>query len=323
MKKYFNCLVILVVLLLASCDLFLPKSANEEENLFLDSYQPFSKNTRAVNLPEASTLKLTDNLPRIDGAIALYPLYATFVQAVYPEGKYSRMIYSHSPPPIVTVGTTPDAYSALINGSADIIFCAAPSSDQIETAREKGITFNLTPIGKEAFVFFVNRRNDISNLTTEQIRGIYSGRITNWSEVGGRKASIRAYQRPKNSGSQTMLEVIMGEEIIMKPITENAIRSMDGIITQTAGYKNRNNAIGYSFLFYTTQMIRNNEIKLLSVDGIVPSIETIQSGTYPYSDYFYAITTNTQNENVSRFIQWILSEQGQYLVGETGYVPLN
>ncbi|MCL2793643.1 MAG: hypothetical protein FWD87_11215 [Spirochaetaceae bacterium] len=69
-------------------------------------------------------------------------------------------------------------------------------------------------------------------------------------------------------------------------------------------------------------MVQNDSIKLLSINGISPSIETIQSGDYPFTDYFYAVTTNTENENVNKFIEWILSEQGQYLVEKTGYFPL-
>jgi len=286
------------------------------------------KDSQAVKLPENSTLKITDNLPIIDGATALYPLYAAFVQAVYPEGEYNTNA-KHDPndhsiviPPIVSGGSSSRAYNNLIDGKVDMIFCAKPSDDQIKKARENGIAFNLTPIGKEAFVFFVNRRNPVSNIMTEQIKGIYSGEITNWNELGGQEESIIVYQRAKNSGSQTMLEFIMGEEKIIEPLTEEVVEFMMGIVNRTAGYRNYTNAIGYSFLFYTTQMVKNNEIKLLSINGIVPSIETIQEGTYPYANDFYAVTTDTKNENVKKFIEWILSDQGQYLVKKTGYVSI-
>jgi len=222
----------------------------------------------------------------------------------------------------VSGGSSSKAYNNLIEGKADIIFCAKPSDDQIKKAKEKGIAFNLTPIGKEAFVFFVNRHNPVSNLTTKQIKAIYSGKIKNWNELGGKEELIIVYQRNKNSGSQTMLEFIMGAEKIIEPLTEEVSEVMMGMVTRTAGYRNYTNAIGYSFLFYTTQMVKNNEIKLLSINGIAPSIETIQEETYPYANHFYAITTDTKNENVKNFIEWILSDQGQYLVKKTGYVPI-
>jgi phosphate transport system substrate-binding protein len=292
------------------------------------NYQPFSEKNRLVVLEEEAKIGFTYDLPIIDGATALYPLYAAFVQAVYPKGEYSPnskwdSVNYMDIPPIVGCSRTSEAFDNLMNRKVDIIFCAAPSEDQIEKAKEKNVTLNLIPIGREAFVFFVNKRNPVSNLTTKQIRDIYSGRITNWNELGGKNKDIKVYQREKNSGSQTMLESIMGDEAIMEPLTENVVGFMLEIITQVSEYKNYNNAIGYSFLFYTTKMVQNNKIKLLSINGIAPSTETIRNGIYPYSEYFYAITTNTKNENVKIFIEWILSEQGQYLIKKTGYVPIN
>ena len=327
-KKYNIFLTAVIIFLNTSCTLFDSKPSPVNDSLILYDYRPFMINTRAVKLRENSTLKITDNLPIIDGATALYPLYAAFVQAVYPKGEYRADKkrdpddYTRITPPIVDGGSTSEAYKNLIDGTADMIFCARPSVDQIEKARKEGIAFNLTPIGKEAFVFFVNKRNPVSNLTTEQIKGIYSGRITNWTELGGKNESIRVYQRSKNSGSQTILEWIMGDKKIIEPIKENVQVPMIGIVNHVADYRNYNDAIGYSFLFYTTRMVQNNKIKLLSINDIAPSTETIQDGTYPYADYFYVITTNTKNENVKKFIEWILSDQGQYLVKKTGYVPI-
>jgi phosphate transport system substrate-binding protein len=320
---YFVCLFI------CSCSLNILGPKTVSDNFIIQEYQPFRENTKALRLTEPSTLKIVNNLPIIDGATALYPLYSAFVQAVYPEDEYMHYeTYIMKDEerirvmPIVGCSKTDRAYERLINGNVDIIFCAGPSDDQIQMAIEKGVQLILTPIGKEAFVFFVNRQNPVNDLSTEQIRGIYSGRIINWNEIGGRKNEIRAYQRPKNSGSQTMLESIMGDEIIIEPLKENMLGLMLDIITYTADYRNYKNAIGYSFLFYTTQMVNNNKIKLLSINGIEPTIESIQQEVYPYSSFFYAIITNTQNENVNKFIEWILSEQGQYLVRETGYVPI-
>ncbi|MDR1840277.1 MAG: substrate-binding domain-containing protein [Treponema sp.] len=315
MKNYIFFIVIIFILC-TSCIFKKPEPVSDR--IYKEDYRPFKEGTKAVILPETPTLKLRNNLPRLDGATALYPLYAAFVQAVYPKRYYSP----YGDDQLVNASTTPYAYENLINGEADIIFCAKPSNEQIEMAEEKGIEFHMTPIGRDAFVFFVNKKNKVSNLTTEQIRNIYSGQITNWSELGGRKNEIRIFQRPKNSGSQTILESIMGGVDIIEPITENVLDGMLDIVNQTAVYRNYRNALGYSFLFYTTQMVMNDKIKLLAIDNVFPSTETIQNGTYPYTDVFYAITTNTKNYNVEDFINWMLSEQGQYLVEKTGYVPI-
>lgn len=120
----------------------------------------------------------------------------------------------------------------------DLIFAAAPSADQLAQAEALGVTLHLTPIGREAFVFFVNSRNPVTGLSVEEIQGIYSGKITNWSQVGGRNQSIRAYQRAENSGSQTALQALMADQPLMEPEQENRISAMDGIIRSVADYRN-------------------------------------------------------------------------------------
>ena len=281
-------------------------------------YVPFSTENRLATLPGNASIQILDNLPRLDGATALYPVYASFVQATYP----STLNYSDWGQGVLKMTTTPRAFANLINGDVDIIFTAPPSQNQILTATEKGKTFHSTPIGKDAFVFFVNKNNPVNSLTIEQIQGIYSGAITNWSEVGGNNIEIIAYQRPPDSGSQTALEFIMGELPIMDLPIESRGSSMTGIFEQVIAYRNHNNAIGFSFLFFTTEMVRSNEIKLLSIEGVAPTKETIKSGQYQFSDPFYAITTGNETENMIKLIEWILSDEGQYLIEKTGYVPI-
>jgi len=287
---------------------------NDEVNL--TEYEPFLPNTKAVRLEEESTLQLEGDLPRIDGATALYPLYAAFAQAVYPEKAYP--VYDSE----VMNSTTPIAYMNLIKGEVDLIFAAEPSEEQVADAKRNGVELKLTPIGREAFVFFVNASNPVQGLTTEQIQGIYSGKITKWREVGGSNDRIRAFQRPEGSGSQTALRKLMAGKPLITPPQEDVVNGMGGIIAETAQYRNHRNALGYSFLFFATEMVRNGNIRLLTIDGVAPTRENIANGTYPLSAEFYAVTRNTDHPNVERFIEWILSPQGQSLVEKTGYTPL-
>lgn len=287
-----------------------------EQGVDLRVYQPFGNDTKAVSLDEPSTLKLVSDMPRLDGATALYPLYAAFARAVYPEKEYD---FGNSE---VMCTTTADAYSNLLEGKADMIFAAAPSNQQLEAARSKGIELKLTPIGREAFVFFVNSRNPVRGLSTAQLQGIYSGDIRDWSEVGGSNGRIRAFQRPENSGSQSMLQRWMAGKPLMSPPKEDVAAGMGEIIERTAVYRNYDQAIGYSFLYFATQMIQQGEIRLLEVDGIAPNRSTIQNRQYPLAAEFYAVTANSSNPNVSPLLQWILSRQGQSLVEMTGYTPL-
>ncbi|MFJ8064990.1 PstS family phosphate ABC transporter substrate-binding protein [Psychrobacillus sp. NPDC096426] len=280
-------------------------------------YMPFSDSGKIATLDYDATLKLTEDLPKMDGATALYPLYSAFVQATYPEKDYNP--YESE----VMVNTTPDAYSHLMQGEVDMIFAAAPSQSQTKTAKQNGKELKMTPIGREAFVFFVHQKNPISDLSMEQIKNIYAGKVTNWQEVGGLNDNIRAFQRPADSGSQSALEHLMGDLPIMEAPTEDIASGMGGIINEVSQYKNYKNAIGYTFRFYSTEMVQNKKIKLLEIDGIAPTKETIRSGEYPIASEFYIVTAGTDNPNVEKFIAWILSPQGQELIEKTGYISLD
>ncbi|MCL2703084.1 MAG: substrate-binding domain-containing protein [Defluviitaleaceae bacterium] len=295
-----------------------------DQGVDLRLYEPFKADTKAVSLSEPSTLRLTDNLLKLDGATALYPVYAAFARAVYPEGTYPAYtyLYPSRDDAYVVSSNTAVAYNRLISGEADMIFAAGPSADQLQIARDRGVEMVFTPIGKEAFVFFVNSRNPVNNLTIADIQKIYSGEAVNWREFGGDNRAIRAFQRPENSGSQTALTGLMGGIPLTPPPGRDVIDGMGGIISSVSAYRNHSNSIGYSFLFFATEMVNDNKIKLLSLEGVQPTRENVANGTYPYASNFYAVTAGTDNPNAGAFLDWILSEQGQYLILRTGYTPL-
>ncbi|RNF39262.1 PstS family phosphate ABC transporter substrate-binding protein [Planococcus salinus] len=290
----------------------------DDAEVDLYAYQPFTESDQLAKLEQPSSFTIEGELPTLDGATALYPLFAAFTQATYPEGEDEYNPYSG---PVATT-KTPSAYSRLIKGNADVIFAAAPSAGQQKAAEEAGVELHLTPIGREAFVFFVNARNRVDDLSSEELRQIYSGDVTNWQEVGGGNDEIRAFQRPEDSGSQTTFINFMDGMPIQQPETEELVSGMGGIIEEVASYRNYKNAIGYTFRFYSMEMVRNDKVKLLAIDGVEPTIDTIRSGAYPLTSEFYAITAGSENPNVAPFIEWIVSEEGQQLVEKTGFVPV-
>ncbi len=304
------------------------QTVSEGDNL-LATYAPYAENTKAVTLNEQSSLTITDDIPVMDGATALYPIYASFAKAVYPKealvdiAAQNGNVIQYNKNEFLKCTTTTQAYRNIVTGEADIIFAALPSEEQEQFAKENGVELNFTPIGKEAFVFFVNAKNPIENITLEEIQKIYSGEITEWSELGVKRfGKIRAFQRDKGSGSQSTLKKLMtGKQLIEAP-KEDVIDLMGGIIEKTADYKNFKNAIGYSFRFYSTEMVNNNQIKLLSINGVYPSLENIENGTYPIASYFYAVTRKDTDENTYKLLEWIQGEQGQKIIEMTGYTPL-
>lgn len=292
------------------------KVATVDAEVDIYQYMPFTNSNLIVTLPEKAPLKLSEPLPKIDGATALYPLYAAISQAIYPEKSYDP--YNSE----VMVNTTPDAYTNLFNGDVDLIFVLTPSEQQLNRAKVLGVELEYIPIGKEAFVFFVNHKNEVENLTLQQVKDIYSGKITNWSELGGKNEDIRAFQRPQDSGSQTALQKLMEGTPIMEAPTDDIVSLMGGIINEVAQYKNYKSAIGYTFRYFSNEMVKNEEIKLLEINGIAPTKETIRSNEYPITHDFYIVTTADPDEKVQQIIDWVLSEQGQQLIEQSGYIPI-
>ena len=290
-------------------------TVNTSPNIDIHEYLPFDEDSKIVKT-DSKTLKLTENLPRIDGAAALFPVYSAFVNAVYPNTtKLHDGIFEYN--------NTPDGYLLLAEKETDIFIGVYPSDEQKAYAEENQTTFEYTPIGTEAFVFFVHKDNPITNLTTEQIKDIYSGKITNWKDVGGKNEKIAAFQRNEGSGSQSMLKRFMGDTPIADAPTEMVNDLMAGIIEQVADYKSKTNSIGFSFRYYVEGIIKNPDIKMISIDGAAPTSENIRNGSYPILTPIYAVTyKENQNGNVDKLLEWILSDEGQHIINETGYVGI-
>lgn len=286
-------------------------------NINCQEYLPFVEDSKIVKLDYEASLKLTDNLPRVDGAAAVFPVYSAFVNATYPDTvKLRDEVFEYR--------NTVDGYRALALKESDIFFGAKPSEEQIKFAKDNGTEFEYTEIGKEGFVFFVHKDNPIDSLTTEEIKKIYSGEITNWKEVGGRNEEIVAFQRNEGSGSQSMLIRFMDGTPIMEAPREQVNEFMVGIINQVSNYKNKTNSIGFSFRYYMEGIIRNPNVKLLKVDGVEPNVENIKEDKYPITTSLYAVTyKDNENENVSKLIDWVLSKEGQEIIEKTGYVGIN
>ena len=301
-----------------------------ENNELLYDYQPYIEGSRVVSLTEESTLRLTDDLPVLDGATALFPVYAAFAMAVYPREALNTddaLIYTiddYDLPGVLKCTTTSGAYERIVSGDADIIFVAAPSEQQKQAAEEAGVELVYTPIGREAFVFFVNAKNPLKNLTVETVRQIYSGDVTHWKELGVKGlGKIVAFQREEGSGSQSALLRLMGDVPLAEAPAERVIYGMEGVIEQTTDYKNFKNAIGYSFRFYCNEMVSSDGIKLLSLDGVTPTVENIANGSYPQASSFFAVSRADADETVRAFVEWMTGPQGQKLVEMTGYVPVS
>lgn len=328
-NKHFYKLPVFLLLALTVISFFTPICENYYKNIYIPSirvtqntfywrkYLPFTDSPYLYRLSETSTLKFssTDELPRLDGATALYPVYSSFAENVYPS--------EIEPKKYIEFSTTIGAYNKLIEGRSDIIFTAGASQEQLEMAQENGVELNFTPIGYEAFVFIVNKKNPVESIKMQEVRDIYSGKITNWKELGGKNREIRPFQRDKNSGSQTAFLKIFGDTENLLPAETHEVFDMEGLINVVSDYENHGNALGYSFRYYVETNQNSQKIKMLKLNGIEPTVENIKNRSYPITDNFYAVTVKgRESENTKKLIDWILSPQGQEIIEQVGYVPL-
>lgn len=285
-------------------------------NIDCNEYLPFTEDSKIVKLDKEASLKLTEKLPILDGAAAVFPVYSAFVNETYPNTtKLNDGVFEYN--------NTVRGYSLLAQKETDIFFGGYPSEEQIDFARENNTEFVYTEIAKEAFVFFVHKDNPVENLTQEQVKKIYSGEITNWKEVGGNDEDIVAFQRNEGSGSQSRLKRFMADTPIMEAPTEQVNDFMVGIIDKVSDYKNKTNSIGFSFRYYMEGIIKNSNVKILKIDGIEPNIENIREEKYPITGSLYAVTyKDNNNENVQKLLDWILSKEGQEIIEKTGYAGI-
>ena len=270
----------------------------------VSDYVPFSGSENIYSV--RGEVELEGDLPTIDGAAALLPIYAGFVESIYPEDSVIFNGESYDDRSAMHYTNTRGAYKDIVDGKADLIICVAPSEEQLAYAAQNGVELEMVEIGKDAFVFIVNSDNPVSDISVEQIRGIYSGEITNWKELGGPNVPIAAMRRNEGSGSQSALENLMGGTPIVADYT-----ALFG------------SPIGFSFRYYVTGMLAEGGVKMLSVNGVEPDIENIASGAYPVTSSIYAVYRKGEtNENVYKAVDFMLSKDGQDIVEKSGYIPV-
>ena len=275
----------------------------------------------ASEVPAAPILT-EDEFPVTDGSTACIPLIAQIMADT--TGMELEAAQS-----AVTTNTTAWAwrnlglYGDTENGTRLIIAYEAPESVK-EELKTGGAPLDQKAIGRDALVFIVNEDNPVQSLTRQQLRDIYAGKITNWKDVGGKDQEIVAFQRGEDSGSQTLFKklLIQGGEL-MPPPSELAPAAMGELVDSIADYNNSANAIGFSVYYYIDQMYSKPGLRLLAVDGVTPSNDTLADGSYPLCNDFYAVIhpDAAADSPERRLYDWLDTADGIACIQKAGYVP--
>ena len=268
--------------------------------------------------PEPIPFSFTrENLPRLDGSTSTVPLAQSICAVLLGEDVEEVT-------DLIQFSRTTQSYRNLMAGQADLLLAAEPAPEVLAEL-EAGGEWLLTPFATDALVFVVNADNPVSGLTTQQVQQIYTGEITNWSQVGGSDLEIIPFQRNDEAGSQTMFEkLVMAGLPLMEPPSQWISDSMSGLLEAVREYDNSPAAIGYTVYYYANDMEMAKGLKVLSIDGVAPSADAIRAGEYPFlNPYYVSIRQDAAADSPTRILyDWVLSADGQELVSREGYVPV-
>ncbi len=213
----------------------------------------------------------------------------------------------------------------LIDKETDLILSARTMSpDEKAYADAAGVTLIEIPIALDAFVFIVNPENEIKSLTTQQVQDIYTGKLTNWKEVGGRDAEINAYVRNANSGSQELMETLVMKDLDISQFPESPFElmafSMTGAFEVVDGNKD---AICYTVYYYKEHIITYTPVRSIAIDGVTPNKTSIANKSYPYVAEVYAVIRSDLDRSSMAYqiYSWLQTAAGKQTIQKSGYIP--
>jgi len=284
----------------------------------------------ALTLPaaafgEAAPQGAPAQLPQIDSSTARKPI----TKAIYElfTGQYGYA----GPEPMAS--KTHGAWLNLADGAADILFLVAPTKDELAYFAERGVDIEMKVFGHDGLVFMGNKANPVKNLSSEQIRSIYSGKLKNWNKVkGGKNADIIAYIRNPESGSQRLFENLVWGGYDMPDFYQLGFKEGDvdpdvgkrtKTITESDGMEEitrkvliNQYAIGFNIMSYIDSEFADSGLKLFSIDGFAPTTENFASGDYPYLTTSYvAIRADEPEDSPARKLyDWVGTQESLDLI---------
>jgi phosphate transport system substrate-binding protein len=242
----------------------------------------------------------------VNGSTTMLPIMYRIVES------YAAL---HSDVAVTVTGAgSGNGVKALIDGYADIAMSSRALQDnEIKLAADKNARLVSRPMAVDALCPIVNPANPVSGLSLEQLRGIYSGRITNWREVGGEDQAIAVVSRDTSSGTfEAWRDLVMGGEAVFPGAS---MLASSGVVLQEVAHSRR--AIGYEGYGYVS-----GAVKALEVDGVAGNLENASSGRYKLARVLWLITSQDVRPEVAQFLDYVLGPQGRDIVTSGGAAPV-
>lgn len=220
----------------------------------------------------------------------------------------------------VTGGGSGTGISALINGTTDICNASRPmkNSERDKLKQRYGSRGVEIKCAQDGLSMYVNEKNPVTELTLQQIKDIYTARITNWSEVGGPKQKIILYSRENNSGTYVYFKdnVLLGEDFAA------GAQNLPGTASVVNAVARDEWGIGYGGAAYGKGIREVKVKKDAASPSFAPTSDNIRSGKYPITRYLFMYVKNKPTGIIKEYVDWILGDEGQSVVMDVGYFPI-
>ena len=273
--------------------------------------------TRLDATGELGRMFAAGDFPVIDSSTARKPVTADL---------YSIFVANHGhegAKPLCS--TTHGAWLNIADRKVDLAFLAAPTDEEMAYLNERGVSIEMKLYGGDGLVFIGNAENPVQNLTHEQIIGIYRGEIKNWNELGGPDEPIIVYYRDDQSGSQRLFEKMVFKGLELPDYESLGFWYMDEMSTIVDIVIDDPYAIGYSIMTYLEDVYENENLKVFSVNGVAPSVDSVKNSTYPYHTQGFIVIRSDEPDGspARRLYDWFGSPVSDEMLIANGITPLH
>ncbi|MFZ5980371.1 MAG: PstS family phosphate ABC transporter substrate-binding protein [Candidatus Zixiibacteriota bacterium] len=235
--------------------------------------------------------------------------------------RWAEEYMKHNPDVVIQVsgGGSGTGIAALLNGGTDICEASRDMKEkEYKLAKEKGIEPYRISVSLDGIAVFLNEANTVQNLNFAQLKGIYTGSITNWKEVGGNDAQIILYGRENNSGTYAFFK----EHVLDEEDYSEYTQTLPGTAAVVNAVSKDVNGIGYGGIAWAKGVKFAAVAKTENDQPILPTMESVSNGTYPVSRDLYWFFSSKPEGELKKLVNWALSEAGQKVAEEIDYIPL-